>query len=224
VRLTLGQGQLLAVRLALITVALAGLWMWFGGTAAGAEDRPNTAPSAWKMYTNARFGFSVRYPPDWRLGEPLPDGVGVTVTPPVPQSQVALTAFLNLVEGTSQDGRQTLDEFAAAHRRIIGEYYAKKTLPVHWQEDRAITLGGFPAKQLTFSYKEAANPEMIEMHIFSVGRNEGRGVRIKFPASSRTMLMPILAQMLQTYHPGRDQNAVSPVRPQSKPELREKVR
>jgi hypothetical protein len=54
---------------------------------------------------------------------------------------------------------------------------------------------------------------MIELHIFSLGRNEGRGVRIKFPAASRSTLMPIIADILQTYQPGRDQNAVSPFVP-----------
>ena len=183
-----------------------------GVTDTQADERPST-PISWKMYTNARYGFSIRYPPDWRLGEPLPDGSGVTISPPVPKSQFALTGLLNLVEGTSQDGRQTLDEFAAAHHRIIGEYYGKKNLAIRWQEDRAVTLGGFPAKQLSFSYQDEAKTDMIELHIFSLGRNEGRGVRIKFPAASRTALMPIVADILQTYRPGRDQNAVSPFVP-----------
>ena len=36
--------------------------------ASGNEER------AWKVYTNARFGFSVRYPENWRLGNPISDG------------------------------------------------------------------------------------------------------------------------------------------------------
>ena len=79
-----------------------------------------------------------------------------------------------------------------------------------------ITLGGYPAKQLSFSYQDESKTEMIELHIFSLGRNEGRGVRIKFLASSRSALMPILADVLQTYQPGRDQNAVSPFQPTHK--------
>ena len=178
-----------------------------------AEQGSGNPLLSWKIYTNARYGFSVRYPQDWRLGEPLPDGVGVTITPPVPKSQVAFTGFLNLVEGTSQDGRQTLDEFTAAHRRILGEYYGQKNIALKWQEARAVTLGSYPAKQLSFSYQDESKTEMIELHIFSLGRNEGRGVRIKFPASSRTTLMPILADVLRTYRPGRDQNAISPFQP-----------
>ena len=38
---------------------------------------PGNEERAWKVYTNARFGFSVCYPETWRLGNPLPDGVGV---------------------------------------------------------------------------------------------------------------------------------------------------
>jgi len=180
---------------------------------AQADARLDGLSPSWKIYTNARYGFSIRYPPDWRLGEPLPDGAGVTITPPIPNSQFALTGFLNLVEGTSQDGRQTLDEFVAAHHRIIGEYYGKKNLTLRWQKDNAITLGGFPAKQLSFSYRGETKTEWIELHIFSLGRNDGRGIRMKFPATSRTALMPILAEMLKTYQAGRDQNAVSPFVP-----------
>ena len=195
----------------LLTVFLLGTEMGIAGTQA--DEQPGGPPLSWKLYTNARFGFSIRYPPDWRLGKPLPDGSGVTISPPTPKSQFALTGFLNLVEGTSQDGRQTLDEFAAAHHRIIGEYYGKKHLAIRWQEDRTVTLGGFPAKQLSFSYRDETKTDMIELHIFSLGRNEGRGVRIKFPAASRTTLMPIVADILQTYRPGRDQDAVSPFVP-----------
>ena len=69
---------------------------------------------AWKVYTNARFGFSVRYPEDWHLGNPISDGVGVTLYPPIDNSLVALSGHMNVLEGKSQDGRQTLDEFSMA--------------------------------------------------------------------------------------------------------------
>jgi hypothetical protein len=183
------------------------------GIPAAAERHPN-----WKNYTNARFGFSVQYPADWQLGEALPDGSGIVLTPPVQKCQVALTGFLNMVEGKSQDGRQTLDEFAAAHRRIMGEHYSKKNISLTWQEDRSVTLGGLPARQLSFSYLDETKTEIIELHIFSLGRNEGRGIRMKFPATSRTTLMPVLATMLQTYQPGREQNAVSPFQQPTNPE------
>ncbi|MBH0185266.1 MAG: hypothetical protein HP477_07605, partial [Nitrospira sp.] len=44
---------------------------------------PDDDTKGWKLYTNARFVFSVRYPDDWRLGNPLPDGVGVMLYPPI---------------------------------------------------------------------------------------------------------------------------------------------
>jgi len=184
------------------------------GIPAAAEHDPN-----WKSYTNARFGFSVQYPADWRPGEALPDGSGIVLTPPVQKCQVGLTGFLNLVEGKSQDGRQTLDEFAAAHRRIMGEHYSKKNISLRWQEDLSVTLGGLPARQLSFSYLDETKTEIIELHIFSLGRNEGRGIRMKLPATSRTTLMPVLANMLETYQPGRDQNAVTPFQQPTSPEV-----
>ena len=107
---------------------------------------------AWKVYTNARFGFSVRYPENWRLGNPISEGIGVTLYPPIDNSLVALSGHMNVLEGKSQDGRQTLDEFAAAHRRIITELYDKKTIIVKWRQDQEMSLAGFPAKQLTFTY------------------------------------------------------------------------
>jgi hypothetical protein len=73
-----------------------------------------------------------------------------------------------------------------------------------------MTLGGFAAKQLTFTYRSDTNTEMREIHIMSLGRNEGRGIRIKMPASSNGTVMPLVTKLLESYQPGRDQNAVSP--------------
>jgi len=170
--------------------------------------------TGWKLYTNARFGFSVRYPDDWRLGNPLPDGIGVTLYPPIEQSLVALSGHMNVVSGSSQDGRQTLKEFADAHRRIITDLYEKKAVTVKWRQERETTLTGFPARQVAFSYSDAKGP-MVEHHIMSLGRNEGRGIRVKVPLSDEERLMSMLKKMLETYQPGRDQNAVSPLAPKS---------
>ena len=184
----------------------------------GAQDGTSAAAgaidtTAWKLYTNARFGFSVQYPGDWRLGNPMPDGIGITLYPPIERSQVALSGFMNLVEGTSQDGRQTLDEFAAAHRRIITELYDKKKTEVTWEKNQSSMLAGFPAKRLAFTYQDDRRNAMLEIHIFSLGRNEGRGIRIKVPVSAQERVMPTITRMLETYQPGRDQNAVSPLAP-----------
>ena len=168
---------------------------------------------AWKVYTNARFGFSVRYPENWRLGNPISDGVGVTLYPPIDNSLVALSGHMNVLEGKSQDGRQTLDEFAVAHRRIITELFGKKTITVTWRKDQEMSLAGFPAKRLTFTYSDSKQGDMIEHHIFSLGRNEGRGIRIKVPLSAEERVLPLVTRMLETYQPGRDQNAVSPLVP-----------
>jgi hypothetical protein len=174
---------------------------------------PGNEERAWNLYTNARFGFSVRYPENWRLGNPLSDGVGVTLHPPIDNSLVALSGHMNVLEGKSQDGRQTLDEFATAHRRIITELFGKKTITVKWRQDQEMSLAGYPAKQLTFTYSDDKQGNMIEHHIFSLGRNEGRGIRIKVPLAVEDRVMPAITRMLQTYQPGRDQNAVSPLMP-----------
>ena len=170
----------------------------------------------WQLYTNARFGFSVRYPTDWRVGDPMPDGIGIALYPPAEGSQVALSGFMNLVQGTSQDGRQTLQEFATAHRRIITELYDKKHQVIAWQENQDTTLAGHPAKRLAFTYQNDRGQTMQEIHIFSLGRNEGRGVRIKVPGDAQKALTPVIKRMLETFEPGRDQNAVSPFVPKEK--------
>lgn len=177
---------------------------------------PDNDERGWKLYSNARFGFSVRYPDDWRLGNPMQDGAGVTISPPIEQSLVALSGHMNIVAGTSQDGRQTLDEFVAAHRRIMTELYGKKAIALTWSNDQDLSLAGFPAKQLTFTYRDEKQGEMIEHHIMSLGRNEGRGVRVKVPLSEEGRLMPAVMMMLKSYRPGRDQNAVSPLVPKEK--------
>ncbi len=187
------------------------------GLGLDAQAWPASGPEhderGWKLYTNARFGFSVRYPDDWRLGNPLPDGIGVTLYPPIEHSLVALSGHMNVVTGSSQDGRQTLKEFADAHRRIITDLYGKKNIRLTWGQDQERLLGGLPGKQLTFTYKDDKHIEMIEHHIFSLGRNEGRGIRIKVPAAAQKDLMPIINRLVETFEPGRDQNAVSPIVP-----------
>ena len=172
-----------------------------------------TDPGTWKSYSNTRFGFSVLYPSDWRLGNPMPDGTGITISPSGEDNQVALSGFMNVIQGSSADGRQTLDEFVKAHRRIITGLYEKKQINIAWETDRSTSLGGFDATQLTFTYRSHTNIRMREIHIMSLGRNEGRGVRIKIPASSNEKMMPIVTKLLQSYQPGRDQNAVSPFSP-----------
>lgn len=169
--------------------------------------------ASWKSYTNARFGFSFRYPDGWKLGQPLPDGIGVTLHPPVEHSLVALSGHMNLVEGSSQDRRQTLEEFTTAHRRIITDLYAKKNVPLTWQKEQDLTLAGFPARRLAFTYQDERRTPILEVHIFTLGRNEGRGVRVKVPAGEQGTVLPLVATMLETYQPGRDQNAVSPLAP-----------
>lgn len=172
---------------------------------------PDQELPAWRSYTNARFGFSVRYPATWKLGNPLPGGSGITFQPPIDQSLVALSGHMNLVEGSSQDKRQTLDEFTTAHRRIITGLFGKKKIALTWQKEQDTTLAGFPAKRLAFTYQDEHQTAMFELHIFSLGRNEGRGVRIKVPVSAQADLLPSVTTMLETYRPGRDQNAVSPL-------------
>lgn len=170
----------------------------------------------WKLYTNARFGFSVRYPGDWRLGNPIPDGAGVILYPTIEQSLVAVYGHMNIVEGKSQDGRQTLEEFATAHRRIMTDLYGKRSITVAWRQDRDLVLAGFPAKELFFSYVDEKQTEMVEHHFFTLGRNEGRGIRVKSPRSAEGDVMSKVKKMLESYQPGRDQNAVSPLVPKEK--------
>jgi len=196
------------------TCLLFAIVMSLGMTAhAGFAAASENEERAWKVYTNARFGFSVRYPESWRLGNPLADGTGVTLYPPIDNSLVALSGHMNLLEGKSQDRRQTLDEFTEAHRRIITELYGKKAITVKWRQDQEMSLAGFPAKHMTFTYLDNKQGDIVEHHIFSLGRNEGRGVRIKVPLPEETRVMPTITKMLETYQPGRDQNAVSPIVP-----------
>lgn len=169
--------------------------------------------TGWKLYANARFGFSVRYPDDWRLGNPLPDGIGVTLYPPIEHSLVALSGHLNVVSGSSQDGRQTLKEFADAHRRIITDLYEKKAITLKWRQDQNTMLAGFPAKQLIFTYVDGKQGPIVEHHIISLGRNEGRGIRVKVALPDEERLLSTIKKMLETYQPGRDQNAVGPIVP-----------
>lgn len=196
-----------------ITLLLALLMNFTVAASIATVSASENGESGWKLYTNARFGFSVRYPDDWRLGNPIPDGTGVTLYPSIEHSLIALSGHMNLMEGKSQDGRQTLDEFSAAHRRIITELYGKRSITVKWRQDRDLLLAGFPAKELIFTYRDEKQVEVIEHHFFTLGRNEGRGIRVKVPLSAEAQLLPTVTKMFSTYQPGRDQNAVSPLAP-----------
>ena len=178
-----------------------------------ADATDNTNEAGWKLYSNARFGFSIHYPDDWRLGNPMPDGVGVILYPPIEQSLVAVSGHMNVVTGNTPEGRQTLEEFASAHHRIITDLYSKKQITLRWKSDQERSLAGFPGKELIFTYTDDKQGEIIEHHIFSLGRNEGRGIRVKVPRSAEEQVMSIIRKMLETYQPGRDQNAVSPLVP-----------
>ena len=194
--------------------ALLIIGLGFGTTVPAISAAPSDQEHpVWKGYTNARFGFSLRYPATWKLGNPLPGGIGITFQPPIDQSLVAFSGHMNLLEGSSQDKRQTLGEFATAHRRIITDLFEKKKVTLTWQKEQDTTLAGFPAKRLAFTYQDEHQTAMLEVHLFSLGRNEGRGVRIKVPVAAQADLLPTITKMLETYQPGRDQNAVSPLAP-----------
>ena len=105
----------------------------------------------------------------------------MTLYPPIENSLVALSGHMNVVSGTSQDGRQTLKEFVDAHRRIITDLYEKKSVAAKWRKDQETRLAGFPAKQVTFTYSDNKQGNVVEHHIMSLGRNEGRGIRVKAP-------------------------------------------
>jgi hypothetical protein len=143
----------------------------------------------------------------------MPDGAGVTLSPPIEHSLVAVSGHMNIVAGKSQDGRQTLDEFVSAHRRIMTDMFGKRSIVVSWKADQDLSLAGFPAKHLTFTYRDEKQGEFIEHHIMSLGRNEGRGVRVKVPLAKDAVLLPAVMKMLKSYQPGRDQDAVSPLVP-----------
>jgi hypothetical protein len=141
----------------------------------------------------------------------------VVLHPPIEQSLVAVSGHMNVVSGSSPEGRQTLEEFSSAHRRIITDLYSKKHVSIRWGPDQERSLGGFPAKELIFAYTDDKQGEIIEHHIFSLGRNEGRGIRVKVPRSAENRVMSTIRKMLETYQPGRDQNAVSPLLPKPDP-------
>ena len=198
-----------------ILLCLLAFYLTSSTTPAHAGVTEKTDEAGWKLYTNARFGFSIRYPDDWRLGNPMPDGVGVILYPPIEQSLVAVSGHMNVVSGNTPEGRQTLEEFASAHHRIITDLYSKKQVTLRWQPDQERSLAGFPGKELIFTYKDDKQGEIIEHHIFSLGRNEGRGIRVKVPRSAEERVMLTIKKMLEMYQPGRDQNAVSPLVPKS---------
>lgn len=69
---------------------------------------------------------------------------------------------------------------------------------------------GISREELTFGYLDEKRGEIIEHLFFTLSRNEGRGIRVNVPRSGEAQVMSQVRTMLETYQPGRDQNAVSP--------------
>lgn len=73
--------------------------------------------------------------------------------------------------------------------------------------------GGFAAQQLTFTYRSDTTTKMREIHTLSLGRNEGRGGRIKIPASSKGTMTPLVAKIMESYQPDGTRTRYAPYAP-----------
>lgn len=73
--------------------------------------------------------------------------------------------------GQAADARRVYLRAPAHHHRAL----RKKKIALAWQKEQDTLLAGFPAKRLAFTYQDEHQTAMFELHIFSLGRNEGRG-------------------------------------------------
>ena len=182
-----------------------------------AVTEPNDG-TGWKLYTNARFGFSVRYPDDWRLGNPLPDGVGVTLSPTVEHSLVAVSGHMNIVGGTSQDGRQTTRRVCHSSSPHYHGTLWKKTHHRHMEAGSGEAVGriSWETTHLYLCRQHNGRGDRTPLHVpRSKRRTRHTSQSSAFPG--KTQLMPLIERLLATYQPGRDQNAVSPLVPKPEP-------
>lgn len=66
--------------------------------------------SVWQTYQNARYNFSLEYPPGWQLGEPETNNAGREFFSPDKKTQCYAYGFQNAII-TEDNDTQTLEEF-----------------------------------------------------------------------------------------------------------------
>lgn len=115
----------------------------------------------WQVYENARYNFSLKYPPKWQLGEPETNNAGREFFSPDKKILCYGYGFENAI--ITEDGdTQTLEEFIS---------WVKKALDMRLIEQKETVLGGEPAIELISQVDGK-----IKDSVFALGEETGRGL------------------------------------------------
>jgi hypothetical protein len=123
-----------------------------------------TSPAGWHSYTNATYGVSLLYPPDW-IQSPVgqPDGTDNTAfyiinfAPPISQDPTADTILGVGIDNTTRQSTPSLNQYAFD---TINSYRSAANV-TDFKVIKAgtnITIGGHPGYILYYTKKIQSNP------------------------------------------------------------------
>lgn len=143
-----------------------------------------TAPDgAWTGFTSTRFGYSMAYGQGWSVTE----GDGVD------QYLMDGTPYVYVVP---QDAAgYSLDQL---HKELLA-YYEKKDVVAKPDADEAYTLGGSPARIMTFHFKNASGEKLLLVDAITMHGNKGWEVYLLQAATGEAEARTYLDTMLSTF-------------------------
>jgi len=123
--------------------------------------KPDIVPGNWKSYENSRYGFSIKYPNNWELGEKETGNAGREFFSPDREIQCYAYGFQNAL--VTEDGDpQTLEEFIT---------WLKQGPEFEFISQNQTELGGIKAIELIS--QEGGN---IKQAVYVLGKDTGRGL------------------------------------------------
>lgn len=141
--------------------------------------------SVWQTYQNARYNFSLEYPPGWQLGEPETNNAGREFFSPDRKTQCYAYGFQNAII-TEDNDTQTLKEF-------IDWLYGEQNIKVI--EEKETVLGGHKA----FEVISEENGK-IKDAVYVLGQDTGRGLFCIFESQeARDKFQQTFDKMIESF-------------------------
>ena len=163
-----------------------------------------TAPAGWHSYTNATYGISLLYPPDW-IQSPVgqPDGTDNTAfyimnfAPPISQDPTADTILGVGIDNTTRQSTPSLDQYAFD---TINSYRSAANV-TDFKVIKAgtnITIGGHPGYILYYTKKIQSNPTpRTYLEAGTIANNTIYYMQVSSAMSEKQFTDIILPQVMQ---------------------------
>jgi len=139
----------------------------------------------WKVYENSRYSFRVKYPADWKLGEPPFNNDGREFVSPDGKINCRAYGFFNALQGASGES-QTLDEHISWLEEMGLEIL---------NDEGQVSLGDWPARRFV-GIQEGKIQEMV----MALGKESGRVLVCYFDSKEeRDKFKPAFDKMMESF-------------------------